>query len=118
MAVLTATVPPAETTPSTRSRASSTHKGQRPRDAALAGGRRGPMQGGTMDAASRVSVTNIARAMIATSALLLAIGVLMPSAASAVLPGDNGRIAFISDRDGDDLDIFTMNPDGSGVQQL
>jgi Tol biopolymer transport system component len=49
----------------------------------------------------------------------IAVGVLgiLPGPASATQPGDNGRIAFSSDRDGD-FDIYTMNPDGTDVQQL
>ena len=35
----------------------------------------------------------------------------------ATFPGSNGKIAFVSDRDGDE-DIYTMNPDGSNVVQL
>jgi len=36
----------------------------------------------------------------------------------AVMLGGGGRIAFVSDRAGRVLQIFTMNPDGSDVQQL
>jgi hypothetical protein len=32
--------------------------------------------------------------------------------------GTNGRVAFGSDRYGGTFNIFTMNPDGSGVRQL
>ena len=35
------------------------------------------------------------------------------SPALAACPGANGRIAFVSNRDGGDEDIWTMNPDGS-----
>src|SRR6266498_1086885 len=39
--------------------------------------------------------------------------------AQATFPGTNGRIAFGSDRfGGGDHNIFSMNPDGSDVQQL
>ncbi|MFV1963249.1 MAG: TolB family protein, partial [Acidimicrobiia bacterium] len=37
--------------------------------------------------------------------------------ALATVSGQNGRIAFVSDADGDD-DIYTMNPDGSGLVQV
>jgi uncharacterized repeat protein (TIGR01451 family) len=37
--------------------------------------------------------------------------------AEAAFPGANGLIAFSSNRDGD-YDIYTMNPDGTGVTQL
>jgi Tol biopolymer transport system component len=36
-----------------------------------------------------------------------------PSTAHATFPGKNGRIAFVQDGE-----IFTMNPDGSGISQL
>ena len=39
------------------------------------------------------------------------------SPAGAVLQGANGRIAFVSDRDGD-KEIFSSRADGSGVKQL
>ncbi len=32
--------------------------------------------------------------------------------------GSSGAIAFVSDRDGDDYEVYTMNPDGSRVQQI
>src|SRR5687768_9176627 len=35
------------------------------------------------------------------------------SPAFAVFPGGNGRIMFDSDRDGGDIDIWTMRPNGS-----
>jgi TolB protein len=47
---------------------------------------------------------------IAISAVWLA----ATSSAWATFPGTNGRIAFAGDATGD-LDIFTMNPDGSGT---
>ncbi|MGB6681465.1 MAG: hypothetical protein WBF08_09120, partial [Candidatus Bathyarchaeia archaeon] len=37
--------------------------------------------------------------------------------AYAAFPGGNGKIAFMSYRDGDG-EIFVMNPDGTGVTQL
>ncbi|HEV2723011.1 MAG TPA: hypothetical protein VGV10_00100, partial [Thermoleophilaceae bacterium] len=56
------------------------------------------------------------------AASLVALGllvVLSPPGASAQAPGlkDNGRIAFASARDGDP-EIYTMNPDGTGVERL
>jgi Tol biopolymer transport system component len=40
------------------------------------------------------------------------------SAALGAFPGDNGKIAFDSDRDGGDADIWTMNPNGSNPVNL
>ena len=40
-----------------------------------------------------------------------------PLPALAGFPGSNGRIAFVSDRDGNQ-EIYTMNPDGSGQVNL
>jgi Tol biopolymer transport system component len=46
---------------------------------------------------------------VLTVAALLA----LPATALTAFPGDNGRIAFDSFRDGPDVDIWTINPDGS-----
>ena len=43
--------------------------------------------------------------------------VLLPGDADAAFPGNNGRIAFTSDRDGT-YQIYSMNPDGSGQTRL
>jgi Tol biopolymer transport system component len=51
---------------------------------------------------------------VLTVAALLA----LPATALTAFPGDNGRIAFESDRDGPDLDIWTINPDGSDPLNL
>jgi Tol biopolymer transport system component len=50
-------------------------------------------------------------------AALLAPLVLILSPAESAYSGANGRIAFISDRDGDN-EIYVMNADGSGVTQV
>jgi Tol biopolymer transport system component len=43
---------------------------------------------------------------------------LMPAGgAQAAFPGTNGKIAFASNADGD-YEIYTVNPDGSGLDQL
>jgi TolB protein len=50
--------------------------------------------------------------LAAVAALLL-----FPAAGQATFPGTNGRIAFTSERDGNP-EIYSMNPDGSGVVRL
>jgi Tol biopolymer transport system component len=40
------------------------------------------------------------------------------SPALGAFPGDNGKIAFDSDRDGGDIDIWTMSPSGSNLVNL
>jgi len=52
-------------------------------------------------------------------ALVFSIGLasLFTQPVSAAFPGANGKIAFVSDRDGD-AEIFVMNSDGSGQTQL
>ena len=37
--------------------------------------------------------------------------------AQAAFPGRNGRIAFVSNRDGDP-EIYSMRPDGTGIRKL
>ena len=60
-----------------------------------------------------------ARHVVVACLTLLLIAVLAPSAAFAVLPGKNGKIAFSSNRaDGARYLIYTINPDGSGLRQL
>ena len=51
--------------------------------------------------------------LLATAAV-----VALPSqAAFATFPGENGKIVFFSNRDGNE-EIYTMNPDGSGQMRL
>lgn len=59
---------------------------------------------------------SLAAMLLATSAIALAGLSSMPSA-SASLAGAEGRIAFVSDRDGS-REIYVMNPDGSGQTRL
>ena len=75
----------------------------------------------------QMSRTMAVGAAIVTAGLLLALAVTTPSGpAGATLPGENGKIAFASNRatgegvnnpEGD-FEIFTMNPDGTGLNQL
>jgi Tol biopolymer transport system component len=55
-------------------------------------------------------------ALLLTSVITLAGNFLMPSA-SATFPGENGRIAFTSERDGN-FEIYAMNSDGGGITRL
>ncbi len=55
----------------------------------------------------------IRRALLLAAALL----VLAVSSAHAAFPGANGKIAFVSNADGDS-EIYSINPDGSGLVQL
>ena len=58
-------------------------------------------------------------ALMAAAALLACLLTLLAASqeAGAAFPGQNGRIVFSSDRDGD-FDIYTVRPDGSGLRQL
>jgi TolB protein len=47
--------------------------------------------------------------------LLVAIGAVVSGTASGTFAGDNGRIAFTMRTETDDFDVYTMNPDGTGV---
>jgi TolB protein len=48
---------------------------------------------------------------------LAILGGLWAAPAGAAFPGTNGRIAFATDLHGD-LEIYTMNPDGTGQVRL
>ena len=60
-------------------------------------------------------MTRIYCVVAAVCAVALAAGV---SPAHGAFPGKNGKIAFISDRDGGDFDVWTMNPNGSRLANL
>ena len=59
-------------------------------------------------------------AVILTVTMLLTIGLMMLAPASAeAFPGKNGKIAFFMSSDfGFSYQIFVVNPDGTGLQQL
>jgi dipeptidyl aminopeptidase/acylaminoacyl peptidase len=62
-------------------------------------------------------------ALAAAAGVLVAVGMLMLTMvalvepAGAAFPGKNGKIAFMSDRDGNE-EVYVMNPDGSGPVNL
>jgi TolB protein len=57
-------------------------------------------------------------AFLAVISIVLA-GVVTPEPAMSVqFPGGNGKIAFAASRDAVNLEIYTMNSDGSGVTRL
>jgi Tol biopolymer transport system component len=51
-------------------------------------------------------------------AVVLAVGLAAAGPAFGAFPGENGKIAFDSDRHGGDGDIWTMNPDGRHLVNL
>jgi Tol biopolymer transport system component len=60
----------------------------------------------------------VARWYVRVPALIFAVVLsLVALPALATVSGENGRIAFVSDADGD-ADIYTMNPDGTGIVQV
>lgn len=60
-------------------------------------------------------MTRIWCAVAAVCAVALAAGV---SPAHAAFPGNNGKIAFISDRDNENFDVWTMDPNGHRLANL
>ena len=59
---------------------------------------------------------SVRKATVLMLAVLVAVAV-AAAPAGAAFPGENGRISFVSDRrDGNDLDVWTMHPDGSGLR--
>ena len=51
-------------------------------------------------------------------AVVLVIGLAAAGPAFGAFPGENGKIAFQSDRRGGDFDIWTMDPDGRNLVNL
>src|SRR5215203_453809 len=54
---------------------------------------------------------------VLTAALFVALLAVVMKSAEAAFPGKNGKIAFMSDRDGNE-EVYVMNPDGSGPANL
>ncbi|MDQ3910707.1 MAG: LpqB family beta-propeller domain-containing protein [Actinomycetota bacterium] len=59
----------------------------------------------------------LATALIAGAISAITGAATRPAMAGA-FPGTNGKIAFVSDRDGFNSQIYTMNPNGSGLKKL
>jgi Tol biopolymer transport system component len=59
-----------------------------------------------------------ARLLCAVALSLPGLAIAASPATGAAFPGENGRIAFVSERHGGDPDIWTMNPDGSNPVNL
>ena len=58
------------------------------------------------------------RRLLEASVWLLAVLTFFAAPAQGAFPGQNGRIAFISGRDEVNGDLYTVNPDGSGIARL
>ncbi|MFN2505618.1 MAG: TolB family protein, partial [Acidimicrobiales bacterium] len=57
------------------------------------------------------------RVLALGSVIAVVAAIMVANVAEGAFPGTNGRIVFISDRDGDN-EVFTMNPDGSNQVNL
>jgi|SRR5215208_6775061 len=55
--------------------------------------------------------------LVAVGMLMLTMLVVADEPAGAAFPGQNGKIAFESNRDGN-AEIYTMNPNGQGIDRL
>ena len=51
-------------------------------------------------------------------AVVFVAGLAAAAPALGAFPGENGKIAFFSDRQGNDFDIWTMDPDGGNLVNL
>jgi TolB protein len=54
---------------------------------------------------------------ILAAAASLSLALALAGSAPAAVPGQNGRLAFVGNQDGDD-EIYAVSPDGSGLTQL
>ena len=56
--------------------------------------------------------------LVAMGMLMLTMLLVVDEPAGAAFPGQNGKIAFDSTRDGGNEEIYTMSPNGQGVDRL
>lgn len=70
----------------------------------------------TLMSAHKCLALNLSRLLVLLS-VVSALVLTNPGAASAAFPGDNGKIAFTSNRDGNE-EIYVMNADGSDQTRL
>jgi hypothetical protein len=71
-----------------------------------------------IDNASSLRHSQIMAVTLVMLLLIAGAAISLPShAAFATFPGENGKIMFFSDRDGN-AEIYTMNPDGSEQTRL
>ena len=68
-----------------------------------------------MDRPAVIAFVSACRALLAGFVVVLAVGMAAASA-HAAFPGTNGKIAFVSNRDGN-YEIYVMNADGTGPDQ-
>jgi dipeptidyl aminopeptidase/acylaminoacyl peptidase len=64
---------------------------------------------------------NHLRVVLAAAGIMAAVGLLMvvyAQPAEAAFPGRNGKIAFSSNRDGGNYEIYTMNANATGLDRL
>jgi Tol biopolymer transport system component len=59
-----------------------------------------------------------ARVLVAAAVLAAVVLMIATRPAEATFPGVNDEIAFVSDRDGGNYEIYVMNPDGSNERRL
>ena len=64
-------------------------------------------------------ISRILRSSLVPAALLVVLTLLFTAGpVSATYPGQNGLIVFVANRNSDGWQLYTMNPDGSNIQQL
>ena len=71
----------------------------------------------TVEPGRNRALARFAAVLGALAFVLFLIPITSPPASHAAFPGQNGKIAFVSDRDGNH-EIYVMNADGSGATRL